>query len=80
MGAHYQEAPAEPSMAAIRGFSLAKIAKIRVAFNTFDTRIVSARYSDLSAFILGNISSLCLQLYSEFLSAGNFCAEYQHPV
>ena len=30
-------------MAAIRGFSLAKISKVRVAFNTFDSRVASAR-------------------------------------
>lgn len=32
------------SMAAIRGFSLANISNIRIAFSTFDSRVASARY------------------------------------
>ena len=31
-------------MAALRGFSLAKISNIRIAFATFDSRVTSARY------------------------------------
>ena len=31
-------------MAAIRGFSLANISNIRIAFSTFDSRVASARY------------------------------------
>lgn len=32
-------------MAAIRGFSLAQISKIKVQFSTFDSRVASARYN-----------------------------------
>lgn len=60
------------SMAAIRGFSLAKIAKIRVAFNTFDTRVASARYSVISPCI-----SLCKILIGKMIPP---CREFLRRV
>ena len=57
-------------MAAVRGFSLAKISKIRVAFNTFDSRVASARYLDYHMIqfmlILTSTFVLCPN-YREFL-------------
>ncbi len=39
-------------MAAIRGFSLAKISKIKIIFSTFDSRVGSVRYLALYLHII----------------------------
>ena len=62
-------------MAAIRGFSLAKIAKIRVAFNTFDTRVASARYSCPYAFVLVNST-----LHAVYTPNTPYCREFLRRV